>query len=153
MRFGQAKHTKLEQDAMLAGAGEEEELTKCYGDITGKELHWQAVKQAREQELKYLRALAAHEKVDEYAAVAKYNIAQIDTKWVDTDKAFEGELMQIRSRNVAREFKSVDWCMSMFLVHSSTPRLRGLCWCNCQQKTAQEGYKGKIGLWKNSIYA
>ena len=32
----------------------------------------------------------------------------MDTKWVDTDKALEGEPMQIRSRIVAREFKSDD---------------------------------------------
>ena len=32
----------------------------------------------------------------------------VDTKWVDTDKAFEGEPMQIRSRMCAREFKSDD---------------------------------------------
>ena len=30
------------------------------------------------------------------------------TQWVDTDKAFEGEPMQIRSRMCAREFKSDD---------------------------------------------
>ena len=45
---------KLEQDAMLAGAGEEDKFTKCFDDITGKELLLQAVKQAREQLLKYL---------------------------------------------------------------------------------------------------
>ena len=32
----------------------------------------------------------------------------VDTKWFDTDKAFEGEPMQIRSRMCAREFKSDD---------------------------------------------
>ena len=32
----------------------------------------------------------------------------MDTKWVDTDKAFEGEPTQIRSRMCAREFKSDD---------------------------------------------
>ena len=49
-----------------------------------------------------------YEKVDERAAVAQYNVTPVDTKWVDTDKAFEGEPMQIRSRIVAREFKSWD---------------------------------------------
>ena len=38
----------------------------------------------------------------------KYGFAPLDTKWVDTDKAFEGEPMQIRSRMCAREFKSDD---------------------------------------------
>ena len=40
---------KIEQDAMLAEAGEEDEFIKCLDDITGKELSWQAVKQAREK--------------------------------------------------------------------------------------------------------
>ena len=66
------------------------EFIKCYDDFTGKELPWQAVKKARDQESKYLRELGVCEKVDEHAAVAKYNITPIDTKWVDTDKAFEG---------------------------------------------------------------
>ena len=49
-----------------------------------------------------------YEKVDEKEAVAKYGISPVDTKWVDTDKAFEGEPMQIRSRMCTREFKSDD---------------------------------------------
>ena len=49
-----------------------------------------------------------YEKVDEKEAVEKYGITPIDTKWIDTDKAFEGEPMQIRSRICAREFKSDD---------------------------------------------
>ena len=81
---------------------------KCIDDITGKELPWQVVKQARERELKYLRELGVYEKVDERAAVAKYNVTPGDTTWVDTDKAFEEEPMKIRSRIVPREFKSVD---------------------------------------------
>ena len=48
------------------------------------------------------------EKVDEHAVVITYNVTTIDTKWVDTDKALEGEPMQIRSRIVVREFKSGD---------------------------------------------
>ena len=73
------------------------------------ELPWQAVKKAREKELKYLRELGVFEKADEGTAVAKYNVTPVDTKWVDTDnKALKGEPMQIRSRIVAREFKSGD---------------------------------------------
>ena len=87
VRFGLEK--KPEQDATLAGAGEEDEFINCFGDITGKELLWQAVKDAREEELKYLRELGVYEKVDERAAVAKYNVTPVDTKWVDTSNAFE----------------------------------------------------------------
>ena len=43
---------------MLAEAGEKHEFIKCFDDITGKELPWQAVKQAREQELKICVNLA-----------------------------------------------------------------------------------------------
>ena len=68
-------------------------------------MSWQAVKEAREKELKCLRELGVYEKVDDRAVVAKYNVTPVDTKWVDTDKAFEGEPVRIRSRIVAREFK------------------------------------------------
>ena len=53
---------KFEQDAMLAEAGAEDEFIKCFDDITGKELPWQAVKEAREKELKHLRELGLCEK-------------------------------------------------------------------------------------------
>ena len=53
--------------------------------LAGKELLWHGVKETREKELKYLRELGVHEKVDERAAVAKNNLTPVDTKWVDTD--------------------------------------------------------------------
>ena len=59
------------------------------------------MKGAREQELKSLRELGVYEQVDEHAAVAKYNVAPIDTKRVDSDKA-DANPFAI----VAREFKS-----------------------------------------------
>ena len=62
-RFGQEECMKPEQDAMLAEAGEENEFIKCIDDITGKELPWQAVKEARAKEPKYLRELGVYEKV------------------------------------------------------------------------------------------
>ena len=98
-----------EKHAMLADVEEEEEQDViCFDDITGKELRWHAVRKARELELKHLRDLGVYEKIDENEAAAKYGITPVDTKWVDTVKAFEGEPMQIRSRIVAREFKSED---------------------------------------------
>ena len=75
---------------------------------SGKELLWHAVRKARELELKYLRDLGVYEKVDEKAAVAKYGITPVDTKWMDIDKAFEEKPVQIISRMCAREFKSDD---------------------------------------------
>ena len=61
-RFGQEEYMKLEEDAMLAEAGEEENFIKCFDDITGKELPWQAEKQSREQQLKHLRGLGVQNK-------------------------------------------------------------------------------------------
>ena len=110
-RFGQEECLKRDHDAMLAQAGEEDEFTECFDDIAGKELLWQAVREAREKELEYLRELGVYEKVDERTAVVKYNVTPVDTKWVDTDRAFEEEPMQIRSRIVAREFKSRARCV------------------------------------------
>ena len=65
---------------MLAEVGEENELIKCSDDIIGKDLLWQAVKEAREKELKYLREFGVCEKIDERTAVAKYNVTPVDTK-------------------------------------------------------------------------
>ena len=94
---------------MLADVEERREQDViCIDDITGKELPWHAVRKARELELKYLRDLGVYEKVNEKEAVAKYGITPVDTKWIDTDKAFEEEPMQIRSRMCAKEFKSDD---------------------------------------------
>ena len=59
VRVGQEEYLNLEQDAMVAEAGEEDEFIKCCDDITGKELPLQAVTEAREKDLKYLRELLA----------------------------------------------------------------------------------------------
>ena len=80
VRFGREKCKKPEQDAILAGAGDEDEFFKCFDDMTRKELPWQGVKETREKELKYLRELGVYEKVDERTAVAKYNDTPVDTK-------------------------------------------------------------------------
>ena len=47
--FGQVEYMKLERDEMLAEDGEEDEFIKCFGDITGKEMPWKAVKEALEK--------------------------------------------------------------------------------------------------------
>ena len=107
-RLGQEAFLEPEQDAMLAEAGVEDVFVKCSDDTTGKELPWQVVKETPEKELKYLRELGVYEQVDERAAVAQYNVTPVDTTWVDTDKVCEEEPMQVRSRVVAREFKSGD---------------------------------------------
>ena len=146
----------VKEHAILADVEEEEQDVIFFDDIIGKELPWHAVRKARELELKYLRDLGVYEKIDEKEAVAQYRINPLDTKWVDTDKAFEGEPMQIRSRFVARELKSDDRpdlyvgtpplevlkatvsiaanhkemfhsCTSTYHVHTSTRRPRDQC--------------------------
>ena len=109
----QVNHEGASQDAiererhvMLAEMGEENQSVVCIDDITKKELPWHAVRKAREQELKFLRDLNVSKKVDEREATAKYQFTPTDTMWIDTDKAFEREPMQIRSRIVPREFKN-----------------------------------------------
>ena len=72
------------------------------GMLAGKEFPWQAVKGAREKELQYWRELGVYEKVDERAAVAKYSVTPLDTKWVDTDKAFEGRCKSVQFKNGER---------------------------------------------------
>ena len=104
-RRNREKHVIL---AEVEETQDREQDIVCFDDITGKELPWSAVRKARELELKYLRDLGVYEKVDEKEAIERYGITTIDTKWIDTDKAFEGEPMQIRSRMCAREFKSDD---------------------------------------------
>ena len=78
-----------ERHAMLAEMDEENQDVVCVGDITQKEFPCHAVRKARAQELKFLRDLRVHEKVDEREAIAQYQLTPIDTKWIDTDKAFE----------------------------------------------------------------
>ena len=88
-----------EKHTMLADVGEElEQDLICFDDITGEEMPWHAVREARELELKYLRYLGVYEKVDEKEAVEKYGITPVDTKWVDTDKAFEEEPLRESSK-------------------------------------------------------
>ena len=114
-----------EKHAMLADMEEKqgkEQDVVCFDDVTGKELPWSAVRKARKLELKYLRDLGVYEKVDEKEAIEKYGITPIDTKWIDTDKAFEGEKLQIRSRICAREFKSDD----RPYLYAGTPPLEAL---------------------------
>ena len=100
------------------------------------------------------------ETFDEREAIAQCQVTPVDTKWGDTNKAFEGEPLQIRSR-----FKSDDRpglladssiggvevqnldrskpqrnlffqaCTSTCHVHTSMHRLRDLCWYDCQWRT------------------
>ena len=78
-----------ERHAMLAEMDEENQDVACVDDITGKEFPCHAVPKARAQELEFLRDFRVHEKVEEREAIAQYQLTSIDTKWIDTDKAFE----------------------------------------------------------------
>ena len=78
-----------ERHARLAPAEEEDQRAQCLDDITEKELSWSEVRQARDQELAYVRDLGVHEKVDEREAIETYQVTPVDTKWIDTNRAFE----------------------------------------------------------------
>ena len=106
VRFGQEECNKFEREVMMARACKDDQFIRCFDDITRQELPWYAVKQAPELELKYLRDHGVYEKVDEREAIAKYQLPTVDTKWIDTDKALEAEPLQVRSRIMARKFKS-----------------------------------------------
>ena len=82
VRFGQVEYTKPEQDAMLAGAGEEDKFIKCSDDITGKGSALAGCETSTRREL------GVYEKVDERTAVAKYNVTPIDIKWINIVTAF-----------------------------------------------------------------
>ena len=92
-----------EKHAILAEVGKEEQHVIHIDDVK-----WHEVRRAREQELKYLRDFGVYEEVDEREAIAHYQVTPVDTKWIDTNKAFEEEPMQIRPRIVAKEFKCGD---------------------------------------------
>ena len=67
---------------------EEDLNARCVDDITGKELPWTAVLRAREDPFSIF---GKYEEVDERTAIAKFGVTTpVDTKWIDTDKAFEG---------------------------------------------------------------
>ena len=141
------------------GAGEEDQRVQCIDDITGKEFVWSEVRQAREQEFTHLRDVGVYEKVAERGAIAKYQVTPDDTRWIDTNEAFEWESMQIMSRIVAREFRSGDrhagtpplealmaiiiiaanhrqtFCTSTCHVRIFTHSLRDLCWYVCKWLT------------------
>ena len=134
IRKGLARRNR-ERHTMLAYVGEKQEQDViCFDDITGK-LPRHEVRKARELELKYLRDLREDEKVDGKEAVEKYGITPVDTKWVDTDEAFEGEPTQIRSRMCAREFKSDDRPD----LHAGTPSSVGGADSNNIDRSEQQG--------------
>ena len=49
----------------------EDQRVLCIDDVTGKELPWSEVRQARTRELKYLRELGMYEKVDERQVIVQ----------------------------------------------------------------------------------
>ena len=75
---------------MFAETGEEYQHFICMDDVTSKELPWHEVRNAREQELKYMRDFGMYDKVDEREAFVQHQVTPVDTKWIDTNKAFEG---------------------------------------------------------------
>ena len=77
---------------------------RCCDDIAGQVILWCVACQDREQKLGRFLHLGVYEKIDERSALEKFIVAQVDTKWIATNKPFEEELVLLRSRLVAREF-------------------------------------------------
>ena len=68
--------------------GEEEVNVRC--DVTGKELMWSAARRAREEDVTHFLDFGVHAQFDAQTAVAKCGVTPVDTKRLDTDKAFDG---------------------------------------------------------------
>ena len=60
------------------------------------------MRKAHEQELKYLRDFGVYEEVDELEDIAQYQVTPVDTKWIDTNKAFEEEPIQNQITNYSK---------------------------------------------------
>ena len=113
VKCGQEECKKHEKNVMIAGVCDEDKFVKCLDDITGRELPWQAVKQAREKE-----CTKTTMNVKPLQSTMSF---RSNTKWIDTE-ALEVEPIQLRSRIVAREFKSGDRSD----LYAGTPPLESL---------------------------
>ena len=74
------------------------------------------------------------EKVDDRESIEAYQVTPVDTMWIDTNRACEGEPMQIRSRLVTREFNSGHWPDFYAVILPSDTLVR----CRSAQHGAQD---------------
>lgn len=95
-----------------------------WDDVRGGYLDPELVRQAREEEMRYVREAPVYRKVDRREAVAA-RAPIIKVRWVDTNKGTE-EAPEVRSRLVAMELKSRTGDMNPFDVFSATPPIEAV---------------------------
>ena len=73
-------------------------------DVTGLALDDKAVREAREEEMTFVKNIPLYEEVDTAVCWARLGKGAVSTKWVDIEKS-DGDEKIVRSRWVARDFK------------------------------------------------
>ena len=76
-----------------------------WDDMSGKQLNSEAVKQARAEEMAYVRSYNLYTKVPESEAWEVTGKAPIGTRWIDINKGSDSQ-PDHRSRLVAQEIKT-----------------------------------------------
>ena len=84
---------------------EEHEGVYAWDDVNNMELPMEAVKEARMEEMQYMKG-KTFKVVKRVEAFEKTGKPPISTKWVDTDMSHGVGEMKVRSRWVARDFKT-----------------------------------------------
>ena len=95
-----------------------------WDDVRGGYLDPELVRQAREEEMRYVREAPVYRKVDRREAVAA-RAPIIKVRWVDTNKGTE-DAPEVRSRLVAMELKSRTGDMNPFDMFSATPPIEAV---------------------------
>ncbi len=101
-----AEAASAEAEAEIAVNQEEEfEASEwAIDDVHGVLLDPKAVHEAREEELEFMRRIGVFEDSSREECWRRIGKDPITTKWIDTDKGVDGEVL-VRSRLVARDFK------------------------------------------------
>lgn len=81
------------------------EVEVAFDDISGERIPLKDVKAARAEEMEFIKGIPLFEEASRAECYEKTGKAPISTTWVDVNKGRDG-LVQIRSRLVARDFKS-----------------------------------------------
>jgi hypothetical protein len=83
---------------------EDEEIEWATDDITGNDLDIDKVREARMEEITFVKNIPVYEEVDVQVCWDRTGKPPVSTKWVDVEKR-DMEKLSIRSRWVARDFK------------------------------------------------
>ena len=86
----------------------EEEICKAWDDVHGGDLPMKDVQRSRKEEVDYMVKRDIWGLVSTAECWDKTGKAPVSTRWVDTNKAWEEDGMEVRCRLVARDFKGGD---------------------------------------------